>query len=54
MRASDGHHHLASNNIIAFEKLALLFRGTPEPGSNNGSEIVGQRYHDLLQELNTA
>jgi AAA+ superfamily predicted ATPase len=51
MRASDGHHHLASNNIIAFEKLALLFRGTPEPGSNNGSEIVGQRYHDLLQEL---
>jgi SpoVK/Ycf46/Vps4 family AAA+-type ATPase len=51
MRASDGHHHLASNNIIAFEKLALLFRGTPEPGSSNGSEIVGQRYHDLLQEL---
>src|SRR5262245_5197643 len=51
MRASDGHHHLASNNIIAFEKLALLFRGTPDPGSNNGSEIVGQRYHDLLQEL---
>jgi SpoVK/Ycf46/Vps4 family AAA+-type ATPase len=51
MRASDGHHHLASNNIIAFEKLALLFRCTPEPGANNGSEIVGQRYHDLLQEL---
>jgi SpoVK/Ycf46/Vps4 family AAA+-type ATPase len=51
MRAGDGHHHLASNNIIAFEKLALLFRGTPEPGANNGGEIVGQRYHDLLQEL---
>lgn len=51
MRASDGHHHLSSSNIISFEKLEALFEKTPESGANAGSEIVGQRYHDLLQEL---
>jgi SpoVK/Ycf46/Vps4 family AAA+-type ATPase len=51
MRASDGHHHLSSSNIISFEKLEMLFRGGEGPGAKGGSEIVGQRYHDLLQEL---
>jgi SpoVK/Ycf46/Vps4 family AAA+-type ATPase len=51
MRASDGHHHLSSNNIISFEKLELLFRGTDEANGNCGNEMVGQRYQDLLQEL---
>ncbi|HEY7298011.1 MAG TPA: AAA family ATPase [Xanthobacteraceae bacterium] len=51
MRASDAHHHLSSSNIIPFEKLELLFRGTDEPGASRGTEMVGQRYHDLLQEL---
>jgi len=51
MRASDGHHHLSSANIIAFEKLELLFRGAEGPGGNRGNEMVGRRYHDLLQEL---
>src|SRR5579871_4092187 len=49
MRASDGHHHLASSNIIPFEKLELLFRG--QDGGGRGTELVGQRYQDLLQEL---
>jgi DNA polymerase III delta prime subunit len=48
MRASDAHHHLSSGNIIPFEKLELLFQGSL---ANPGSEMVGQRYHDLLQEL---
>jgi SpoVK/Ycf46/Vps4 family AAA+-type ATPase len=51
MRASDAHHHLSSSNIIPFEKLELLFRGTNDAGANRGSEIVGRRYHDLLSEL---
>lgn len=51
MRASDAHHHLSSSNIIPFEKLELLFRGTDESGASRGSEVVGRRYQDLLQEL---
>jgi SpoVK/Ycf46/Vps4 family AAA+-type ATPase len=51
MRASDAHHHLSSSNIITFEKLELLFRGTDEQGTRRGSEMVGQRYLDLLAEL---
>jgi SpoVK/Ycf46/Vps4 family AAA+-type ATPase len=53
MRASDAHHHLSSSNIIPFEKLELLFRGTDESGASRGTEMVGQRYHDLLQELSS-
>jgi SpoVK/Ycf46/Vps4 family AAA+-type ATPase len=49
MRASDGHHHLASSNIISFEKLELLFRGAD--GGGRGTEMVGKRYQDLLAEL---
>jgi SpoVK/Ycf46/Vps4 family AAA+-type ATPase len=51
MRASDAHHHLSSSNIIPFEKLELLFRGADQPDANRGTEIVGRRYQDLLQEL---
>jgi SpoVK/Ycf46/Vps4 family AAA+-type ATPase len=51
MRASDAHHHLSSSNIIPFEKLELLFRGADQPEANRGTEIVGRRYQDLLQEL---
>lgn len=51
MRASDAHHHLSSSNIIPFEKLELLFRGTDDAGVNRGSEMVGESYLDLLQEL---
>ena len=51
MRASDGHHHLSSSNIVPFEKLSLLFGGTDDTGAVRGSEIVGDRYHELLQEI---
>src|SRR5947207_15074569 len=51
MRASDAHHHLSSSNLIPFEKLELLFRGTNETGANRGSEMVGRRYLELLSEL---
>jgi SpoVK/Ycf46/Vps4 family AAA+-type ATPase len=51
MRASDAHHHLSSSNIISFEKLELLFQRPDGQGAGQGSELVGQRYHDLLQEL---
>lgn len=52
MRASDGHHHLSNSNIIPFDKLELLFRGTEQnDGAPLSGELVGQRYHDLLQEL---
>jgi SpoVK/Ycf46/Vps4 family AAA+-type ATPase len=51
MRASDAHHHLSSSNIIPFEKLELLFRGADQPDAYRGTEIVGRRYQDLLQEL---
>ena len=51
MRASDAHHHLSSSNIIPFEKLELLFKGTKEAGANRGTEMVGRLYHDLLSEL---
>ena len=50
MRSSDGHHHLANSNIIAFEKLKTLFGSTPDaPGG--GTDLVGARYHALLDEL---
>jgi SpoVK/Ycf46/Vps4 family AAA+-type ATPase len=51
MRASDGHHHLSSSNIITFEKLELLFRKADGPGGNQAIDLVGQRYRDLLQEF---
>jgi SpoVK/Ycf46/Vps4 family AAA+-type ATPase len=51
MRASDAHHHLASSNIITFEKLELLFRGADAGGAGRGLELVGQRHLDLLAEL---
>ncbi len=49
MRASDAHHHLSSSNIIPFEKLQLQFGGVDGPST--AGAMVGQRYHDLLQEL---
>jgi SpoVK/Ycf46/Vps4 family AAA+-type ATPase len=51
MRASDGHHHLSAGNVISFEKLSLLFGGTDDTGVVRGSEMVGDRYQDLLQEI---
>jgi SpoVK/Ycf46/Vps4 family AAA+-type ATPase len=51
MRASDGHHHLSAGNVISFEKLSLLFGGTDDTGAVRGSEMVGDRYQDLLQEI---
>ncbi|MGZ8423526.1 MAG: ATP-binding protein [Candidatus Binatia bacterium] len=51
MRASDGHHHLSAGNVITFEKLSLLFGGTDDTGVVRGSEMVGDRYLDLLQEI---
>lgn len=51
MRASDGHHHLSAGNVISFDKLSLLFGGTDDTGVVRGSEVVGDRYHDLLQEI---
>ena len=51
MRASDGHHHLSAGNVIPFEKLSLLFGGTDDIGVVRGSEMVGDRYQDLLQEI---
>lgn len=51
MRASDAHHHLSSSNIISFESLESLFKTAHDADGNRGSEIVGQRYLDLLQEL---
>ena len=51
MRASDGHHHLSAGNVISFEKLSLLFGGTDDTGVVRGSEMVGDRYRDLLQEI---
>ena len=51
MRASDAHHHLSSSNIISFEKLELLFKGADTEDARGGSEMVGQRYLDLLAEL---
>lgn len=51
MRASDGHHHLSAGNVISFEKLSLLFGGTDDTGVVRGSEMVGDRYQQLLQEI---
>lgn len=51
MRASDGHHHLSAGNVISFEKLSLLFGGTDDSGVVRGSEMVGDRYQQLLQEI---
>lgn len=47
MRAGDGHHHLSSANIVSFEKLEALFKPTEGPAT----ELVGQSYLDLLEEL---
>jgi SpoVK/Ycf46/Vps4 family AAA+-type ATPase len=51
MQSSEGHHHLSAGNVISFEKLLLLFGGTDETGVVRGSEMVGDRYRDLLQEI---
>ncbi len=51
MQASEGHHHLSAGNVISFEKLSLLFGGTDDAGVVRGSEMVGDRYRDLLQEI---
>src|SRR5262245_58920419 len=51
MRASDGHHHLSAGNVISFDKLSVLLGGEDDKGVVRGSEIVGERYHDLLQEI---
>ena len=51
MRAGDGHHHLSSSNIVSFDKLEALFKGSDEGGPNRGGEFVGRRYHALLEEL---
>lgn len=51
MRASDAHHHLSSSNIIPFENLESLFKTAHDGDGNGGTEIVGQRYFDLLHEL---
>jgi SpoVK/Ycf46/Vps4 family AAA+-type ATPase len=51
MLASDGHHHLSAGNVIPFEKLSLLFGGTDDTGVVRGSEMVGDRYQNLLQEI---
>lgn len=51
MRASDGHHHLAANNVMTYDKLAALFGGEDETGTTRGADIVGDRYKDLLAEI---
>ena len=51
MQSSEGHHHLSAGNVITFEKLSLLFGGTDDNGVVRGSEMVGDRYQDLLQEI---
>ena len=56
MRASDGHHHLSSSNIVTFEKLSLLFGGTDDTGVVRGSEVVGarrDRYRHHIQRRGT-
>lgn len=50
MQTSEGHHHLSAGNVISFEKLSLLFGGTDDTGAVR-SEMVGDRYRDLLQEI---
>lgn len=51
MRASDGHHHLSSTNLVSFEKLSQLFGGADESGVVRGGDIVGDSYLDLLAEI---
>jgi len=51
MQSNEGHHHLSAGNVIPFEKLSLLFGGTDDTGVVRGSEMVGDRYQDLLQEM---
>jgi SpoVK/Ycf46/Vps4 family AAA+-type ATPase len=51
MQANEGHHHLSAGNVISFEKLSFLFGGTDDTGVVRGSEMVGDRYRDLLQEI---
>jgi SpoVK/Ycf46/Vps4 family AAA+-type ATPase len=51
MLSNEGHHHLSAGNVISFDKLALLFGGTDDAGVVRGSEMVGERYRDLLQEI---
>lgn len=50
MRASDGHHHLSSGNVIPFEKLSALFDGSSDGVTRTG-DIVGSFYTDLLAEM---
>lgn len=50
MQTNEGHHHLSAGNVISFEKLSLLFGGTDDTGGVR-SEMVGDRYRDLLQEI---
>jgi SpoVK/Ycf46/Vps4 family AAA+-type ATPase len=51
MQGNEGHHHLSAGNVISFEKLSFLFGGTDDTGVVRGSEMVGDRYRDLLQEI---
>jgi SpoVK/Ycf46/Vps4 family AAA+-type ATPase len=51
MQGNEGHHHLSAGNVISFEKLSLLFGGADDTGVVRGSEMVGDRYRDLLQEI---
>src|SRR5258706_14628406 len=51
MQASEGHHHLSAGNVISFEHLSLLFAATDDTGLVDGSEMVGARYRDVLQEI---
>ena len=51
MQSNEGHHHLSAGNVISFEKLSLLFGGTDDTGVVRGSEMVGDRYLDLFQEI---
>src|SRR5258706_15864459 len=51
MQASEGLHDLTAVNVISFENLTLLLGGTDDTGGVRGSEMVGDRYRDLLQEI---
>lgn len=51
MRASDGHHHLSSGNVVSFEKLSQLFGRSGETGAAFSGDIVGERYVSLLAEI---
>lgn len=51
MRASDGHHHLSSNNIIRLDTLEEVFGSKTDPKGASSRDLVGARYEDLLEEL---